>query len=639
MRTAAFVADGVARRRHRRPGDGDARRRRGHRPRRVQRRAGAHAVLRPGGVGGGRAALHRRHRRDRASRSAARRPTSPRSATGRPALSYVRVASHATALRSVDVRVVGVAGGSMLRVRRGRRATASGRAARTSPGCPTPASLTRPSVRRGDRRRSSRPAPATPRDYVAIAHRRRRARAPLTTTCAANFARHHRARRLLLRRRRDGRAPRSSWRRRRCRLDAETIARHMLDRRRRGGLRAGADAWPASAKLRAADDRRRRRRRRRPGPPRGGRCSAGRRRSPTHAEVISSIGDALSLLRAERERTVEDADAATLEAMMDEVEARGRRRRRQPGQRRGACRGGARAQHRARRRHRGGRPRSPARLPGREPARRRRASRAACRNGTVVDGARPLTGCSRHGDGSTSSTATATSAIDVDGEHVDATTSATAFESPHPLPRPGDAAPDGVDHRRRRLVELARSTPPTTPTPGVPDVTYLVGQAALMALYVSARRRRTRAAIGAAVVGLLAFGLGLLVGRQQVPSVGERIAAVQRDAGDVATGLERLDIEYAKVLAGTDSLDEAVLAPIDQAITRAQHALDGRAVDHNRAARRARRCAGPDPPVGGGRGSPGHVRRPPARHRRPRPLDVRRVRVAGAPLVQRRRRG
>ena len=37
--------------------------------------------------------------------------------------------------------------------------------------------------------------------------------------------------------------------------------------------------------------------------------------------MISSIGDALSLLRAERERTVEAADAATIEAMMDEVEA------------------------------------------------------------------------------------------------------------------------------------------------------------------------------------------------------------------------------------------------------------------------------------------------------------------------------
>ena len=39
---------------------------------------------------------------------------------GRPSLSYVQVASHATALRALDVRVVGVAGGSMLRARRGR---------------------------------------------------------------------------------------------------------------------------------------------------------------------------------------------------------------------------------------------------------------------------------------------------------------------------------------------------------------------------------------------------------------------------------------------------------------------------------------------------------------------------------------
>jgi hypothetical protein len=42
---------------------------------------------------------------------------------------------------------------------------------------------------------------------------------------------------------------------------------------------------------------------------------------PAHAEVISSIGDALSLIRAERERTVTNADSATLEAMMADVEA------------------------------------------------------------------------------------------------------------------------------------------------------------------------------------------------------------------------------------------------------------------------------------------------------------------------------
>lgn len=39
---------------------------------------------------------------------------------GRPAMSYVQVASHATAVRALDVRVIGVAGGSMVRVRKGR---------------------------------------------------------------------------------------------------------------------------------------------------------------------------------------------------------------------------------------------------------------------------------------------------------------------------------------------------------------------------------------------------------------------------------------------------------------------------------------------------------------------------------------
>jgi hypothetical protein len=95
-----------------------------------------------------------------------------------------------------------------------------------------------------------------------------------------------------------------------------------------------------------------------------------------------------------------------------------------------------------------------------------------------------------------------------------------------------------------------------------------------MALYVSARKRRTRAVIAAVVVGLLAFGVGLLVGRQQVPSVSERIHQVQDDASAVATGLERLDVEYANVLAGTDSLDEGVLAPLDESVDEAQHALD-----------------------------------------------------------------
>ncbi|MFT3853231.1 MAG: hypothetical protein QM733_10895 [Ilumatobacteraceae bacterium] len=149
-----------------------------------------------------------------------------------------------------------------------------------------------------------------------------------------------------------------------------------------------------------------------------------------------------------------------------------------------------------------------------------------------------------------------------------------------------------------------------------------------MALYVSARTRRTRAVIAAVVVGLLAFGLGWLIGRQQVPSVNDRVAAVQDDADAVATGLERLDVEYAKVLAGTDSLDAAVLAPIDQTVTRAQHALDD--APWITSAQRAR-CsprARPDPRLGGGQGPAGHLRRPPHGHRRARPRDVRGADVA-----------
>ena len=99
-------------------------------------RAGAHAVLRPGGVGRRRPALHRRARR---RRRRGRRHVDQRGREcklGRPSLSYVTVASHATALRAVDVRVVGVAGGSMLRAstRQGVRRRAP--LARTSPGCP-----------------------------------------------------------------------------------------------------------------------------------------------------------------------------------------------------------------------------------------------------------------------------------------------------------------------------------------------------------------------------------------------------------------------------------------------------------------------------------------------------------------------
>jgi hypothetical protein len=84
-----------------------------------------------------------------------------------------------------------------------------------------------------------------------------------------------------------------------------------------------------------------------------------------------------------------------------------------------------------------------------------------------------------------------------------------------------------------------------------------------MALYVSAGTRRRRAVIVAVVTGMLALALGWLVGRQQVPSVDERVASVQTDANDVATGIERLDIEYEQVLAGAgDTVDAGVVEPL-----------------------------------------------------------------------------
>ena len=93
-------------------------------------------------------------------------------------------------------------------------------------------------------------------------------------------------------------------------------------RRRRGGpadarrppaRRSATWSLAVAAPARAAQPvARRRRRRRRRARPRTSPALLGLRRAscPTGAEVISSIGDALSLVRAERERTVDAADAA-----------------------------------------------------------------------------------------------------------------------------------------------------------------------------------------------------------------------------------------------------------------------------------------------------------------------------------------
>lgn len=97
-----------------------------------------------------------------------------------------------------------------------------------------------------------------------------------------------------------------------------------------------------------------------------------------------------------------------------------------------------------------------------------------------------------------------------------------------------------------------------------------------MALYVSKSRRLRRVIVAAAASALIAFLIGWLFGRQQVPSVDEQVANAKHRGELIATGIERLDIEYQQVLDGTDgeTLERGVLAPLDDVRTELQRAMD-----------------------------------------------------------------
>jgi hypothetical protein len=95
-----------------------------------------------------------------------------------------------------------------------------------------------------------------------------------------------------------------------------------------------------------------------------------------------------------------------------------------------------------------------------------------------------------------------------------------------------------------------------------------------MALYISAGRRVRRTLVIAVAAAAVAFGIGWLIGHQQVPSISERVTEVQQDGEQEATGLERLGIEYEQVLAGTDDLDSSVLQPLDDLRTELQSTMD-----------------------------------------------------------------
>ncbi len=234
---------------------------------------------------------------------------------GRPALSYVRVASHVTALRALDVRVVGVAGGSLLRVRKGRLYGVGPRSAHI---CGLAyACFADPAVFEG-----AVPELVTAHDGEAPEYLALRTpsgqRFGLTVTCAANalgvvepcdyaFGRQEAALRAL------------TIAGDLLGLDAEEVARRMLETAGHAvcevidavahqhhltqpqliavGGGAGGLGRQAARTL-------------------GLRCAI-----PPHAEVISSIGDALSLIRAERERTVSAPTPADIEALVDEARA------------------------------------------------------------------------------------------------------------------------------------------------------------------------------------------------------------------------------------------------------------------------------------------------------------------------------
>ncbi len=96
-----------------------------------------------------------------------------------------------------------------------------------------------------------------------------------------------------------------------------------------------------------------------------------------------------------------------------------------------------------------------------------------------------------------------------------------------------------------------------------------------MALYVSQRIRQRNALLAVLATAVLVGSLGVVIGRQQVPSIRERVTKISTQGTDIATGVERLDIEYEQVLSGEgDSVEAGVLEPLRGLRIRMQTTLD-----------------------------------------------------------------
>lgn len=234
---------------------------------------------------------------------------------GQPALSYVQAGGHVTAIRAIDVRVVGVAGGSMLRVRKGKVHGVGPRSAHIA-GC-TYATFGTVADLEGARVELVAPKVGDDPDYAVIV-RPDGGRVAVTNTCAANalglvepddhafgdrfaaLAAFELVGALL-------------------RLPGEEVARRMLQ----ASTQAVGDLVSAVAKEHHLD---------RPVLVAVGGGAGGLGRAvaagmgldivvPEHAAVISAVGDALSLIRVERERTMDAPTLADIDALVAEAEA------------------------------------------------------------------------------------------------------------------------------------------------------------------------------------------------------------------------------------------------------------------------------------------------------------------------------
>lgn len=235
---------------------------------------------------------------------------------GRPALSYVQVASHATAVRALDVRVIGVAGGSMLRARKGRLYGVGPRSAHIA-GLPYACYLTAAALV-GAEAFSFAPRPDDPADYLAL-RLADGSVAAITNTCAAvTLGVVEPGDHSGVGADRDAAHSAFAVAGRAVGLDADELARRMLG--------AAADAVGALAMDVAAEYGLSRPTIVAVGGGAGalGRFVAQRLQLPLHvpelAEVISAVGDALSLVRVERERSTVDMSPALQDALAREAE-------------------------------------------------------------------------------------------------------------------------------------------------------------------------------------------------------------------------------------------------------------------------------------------------------------------------------